>query len=59
VGFQCPPVEVASAAEQSAFSWICIACSPGFKPVKLAVKVTEPFFSEKVALPLTLLPLLD
>jgi hypothetical protein len=36
-----------------------MACSPCFKPEKLAVKVTSPSFSTKVAVPFTLLPLLE
>ena len=55
VGFQCPPAELPSAALQSDFSWICIAWIPGFKPVKLAVKVTWLFFSVKKPVPWTLL----
>src|SRR6476660_4245393 len=57
VGFQWPPAELASAAEQSAFSWMWIAWTPGFKPERLTFMVTLPLCSLNVAMPPTVLPL--
>ena len=57
VGFQCPPAELPSAAEQSDFSWIWMAWIPGFNRLNFAVKETFPSFSVKVAFPETRLSL--
>src|SRR6478672_10973173 len=58
VGFQWPLAELASAAEQSAFSWMWMAWTPGVNPTIRALNVTSPLVSIKVATPVTLLLLL-